>query len=83
MNDKLGRKVTLREGSRFANMDSSNRTGLIGVVYEVDKFEDQVWYRVRWANCEYNSYEEEDLLWYDYVDDWKDVVRSWGGSVDG
>ena len=84
MNEKLGRKVTLREDSKFANNGlSSNRTGFIGVVCEEDRFEDRVWYRVRWSNFEDNTYEEEDLLWYDYVDDWKDVVRSWGGSVDG
>ena len=84
MNDKLGCKVTLREDSKFANDgDPSNLTGFIGVVHEVDKFEDQVWYRVRWSNCTSNVYDEEDLLWYDYVDDWKDVVKSWGGNVDG
>lgn len=83
MNDKLGRKVTLREDSRFAkSRNPSNRTGLIGIPYEVDDF-GEIWYRVRWVSGESNSYEEEDLLWYDYVDDWKDVVRSWGGSVDG
>ena len=83
MGDKLGRKVTLREDSRFANYgDSSNRTGLIGISYEVDDF-GEIWYRVRWESGESNSYGEKDLLWYDYVDDWKDVVRSWGGIVDG
>lgn len=82
MNDKLGRKVTLREDSRFANYgDPSNRTGLIGISYEVEDF-GKIWYRVRWESGESNSYNEEDLLWYDYVDDWKDVVRSWGGNVD-
>ena len=40
------------------------------------------WFKVYWENGTSNSYEEGDLLWYDYVDDWKDVVRSWGGSVD-
>lgn len=83
MDDKLGRKVTLREDSRFANDgNTGNRTGLIGISYEVEDF-GEIWYKVRWESGEFNSYEEEDLLWYDYVDDWKDVIRSWGGSVDG
>ena len=83
MNEKLGRKVTLREDSKFANDGTpSNRTGFIGVVRGVERLGDQVWYKVRWSNYKGNVYEEGDLLWYDYVDDWKDVVRSWGGSVD-
>ena len=82
MNDKLGRKVTLREDSQLvSSYEPSNRTGFIGVVYEVEDF-GGVWYRVRWESGESNSYNEEDLLWYDYVDDWKDVVRSWRGNVD-
>lgn len=83
MNDKLGRKVTLREDSKFANDGTpSNRTGFIGVVYAVRRSMGQVWYKIRWSNCNGNLYGEEDLLWYDYVDDWKDVVKSWGGTVD-
>ena len=83
MNEKLGRKVTLREDSRFANNGNlSNRTGLIGIVCEEYDFGISLWFKVYWENGEFNSYKEEDLLWYDYVDDWKDVVRSWGGSVD-
>lgn len=39
MDDKLGRKVTLREDSQFANVGCiSNRTGLIGVVCEEYSF---------------------------------------------
>lgn len=83
MNDKLGRKVTLREDSKFANNgNSSNLTGFIGVVCEEYIFGRFSWFKVYWENGTNNSYEEGDLLWYDYVDDWKDVVRSWGGSVD-
>ena len=83
MNDKLGRKVTLRKDSKFANRDPSNRTGFIGIVSEVQDFgPDNLWYQVIWETIERNSYKEEDLLWYDYVDDWKDVLRSWGVSVD-
>lgn len=82
MNDKLGRKVTLREDSQFANDGvPSNRTGFIGISYEVEDFGD-IWYRVCWESGESNSYRGEDLLWYDYVDDWKDVVRSWESIVD-
>ena len=84
MNDKLGRKVTLREDSQFANNGNvSNRTGFVGLVSEVHDFgPENLWYGVFWETGERNSYKEEDLLWYDYVDDWKGVVRSWGGSVD-
>lgn len=83
MNGKLGRKVTLREDSRFANNGApSNRTGVIGITYKIDDFPTETWFRVYWENGDYNSYGEGDLLWYDYVDDWRDVVRSWGGSVD-
>ena len=82
MNDKLGRKVTLREDSKFANAGLSNRTGFIGVVCEEYDFGASLWFKVYWESGEFNSYKEEDLLWYDYVDDWKDVVRSWGGNVD-
>lgn len=83
MNGKLGRKVTLREDSFFANDGTpSNRTGFIGVVHGSERLGGQVWHKVRWSNCTSNVYEEEDLLWYDYVDDWKEVVRSWGGDVD-
>ena len=82
MNDKLGRKVTLREDSQFADGgEPSNRTGLIGIVYEIKDY-GEVWYKVRWESSLGNCYEEEDLLWYDYVDDWKDVVKSWGGKID-
>ena len=81
--EKLGFKVTLKPESRFANVGApSNRTGFIGLVYEIDDFgPENLWYRVIWETREINSYKEEDLLWYDYVDDWKDVVRSWGGIV--
>lgn len=83
MSDKLGRKVTLREDSRFAdNGVLSNRIGFIGIAYEMCDFP-KTWFKVYWENGTYNSYGEGDLLWYDYVDDWKDVVRSWGGIVDG
>lgn len=84
MNDKLGRKVTLQEDSPFANNGStSNRTGLIGIVCKEYDFGESPWFKVYWESGEFNSYKEEDLLWYDYVDDWKDVVRTWGGNVDG
>lgn len=83
MNDKLGRKVTLREDSKYANVGNlSNRTGFIGVVCEEYSYGESPWLRVYWESGEFNSYKEEDLLWYDYMDDWKDVVRSWGGDVD-
>lgn len=83
MNDKLGRKVTLREDSKFANNGNlSNLTGLIGIVFGEYDFGVSLWFKVYWESGEFNSYKEEDLLWYDYVDDWKDVVRSWGGNVD-
>ncbi len=81
MDDKLGRKVTLREDSIFANDGvSSNLTGFIGVVCEKYDYGASPWFKVYWESGEFNSYKEGDLLWYDYVDDWKDVVRSWGGS---
>lgn len=80
---KLGLKVTLKPDSRFANNgELSNRTGFIGLVYDIEDFgPEDLWYRVVWETGGINSYKEEDLLWYDYVDDWKDVVRSWGGGV--
>lgn len=83
MNDKLGRKVTLREGSQFADDRSrSNRTGFIGIVCELTSLGGSVWCKVQWETSMCNFYGLEDLLWYDYVDDWKDVVKSWGGNVD-